>query len=211
MVKIEPDCPCVDYDGLRALIDASAENADVFDRLAYLWDDMSRWETHFPVVSDAGKILAAGSVRPNPENEAELWLTHISVDPDYKGQGYGKNILRRIFAYAHDAGYLLAPSSFEKEGLERLAPIMPRLHREFPDLKIRYKTLSGAVVDGSEPYALVHKGGFLAIERAGDAPAVPQADLSGHFGWRAAGMRILSRLGIGPEKRQAMGAERSPG
>src|SRR3954471_12903200 len=91
----------VDYEGLRSFVDRFPdENADVFERLAFLWDDTARRETHFLVLSDSTKIVAAGSVRPNPKDSNELWLTHISVDPAYKHQGNGKAVLKDIFNFA---------------------------------------------------------------------------------------------------------------
>lgn len=154
------------YTGLRALIDEVPANRTVFNRLDYLWDEEARAETHFLALDENRKILAAGSVRPDPRAPEELWLTHISVDRNHKGQGHGKRILGAIFEYAARSGYTLAPSRFKVEGFNFLAPLMPRFHAANPDLKIRYQTPDRAIIDGHRPYTLKSPNGIgsLAIE-----------------------------------------------
>lgn len=156
----------VDYEGLRSFVDRfPEENADVFDRLAFLWDDTARTETHFLVLSGGTKIVAVGSVKAPQSKPSELWLTHVSVDPAYKNQGNGKNILKSIFNYAAKSGKILSPSSFEPEGLKYLAPAMAQLHLQYPDLKIRYNgTYLGEIVNGYEPYKFVQPHGWGSIE-----------------------------------------------
>lgn len=155
-----------DYNGLSALIDEVPANRNVYIRLDYLWDREARKETHFLALDDTRKIVAAGSVRPDPNAPDELWLTHISVDRNNKNQGHGKRILGAIFKYAAQNGYTLAPSRFKVEGFSFLAPLMPRFHAANPDLKIRYQTPDRAIVDGHRSYTLHSPNGIgsLAIE-----------------------------------------------
>lgn len=153
-----------DYEGLRALMGEFPENADVFKRLAFLWDDSARHETHFLGLSGS-KIVAAGSVKENPYDKSELWLMHISVDPEYKGHGYGKRILSSIFDHAVKSGHILAPSTFEDEGFICLAHVMERLHQEHPTLKMHYsRAIPDEIIDGSRPYTLLRPYGYGSLQ-----------------------------------------------
>jgi GNAT superfamily N-acetyltransferase len=195
----EHDVIQVDYEGLRSFVDRFPENKDVFDRLAYLWDEEARREKHFLILEDERKIIAAGSVRNNPKDESELWLTHVSVDPEYKNHGNGTAILRDIFNYAVQTGQMLAPSAFQPEGYLYLAPVMARLHQQFPDLKVIYKEAIGGTepVTGAEPYELVKpdKWSTLHIRKLSDPP-IPTLDDFFKPTKRARVSQLLNRLRI---------------
>jgi hypothetical protein len=183
----------VDYAGLRSFVDKyPEENADVFDRLAYLWDDCARSETHFLVLSGGTKIVAAGSVRSNPKDENELWLMHVSVDPQYKHQGNGKAILNSIFNYAASSDKILARSNFTDEGFKYLAAMSTKLHLQYPDLRIRYNTLAGEIVTGAEPYTIVKDCGFLKIRKLSDPEEPPFFIMK-----KNRGSRLLAKVSAG--------------
>jgi GNAT superfamily N-acetyltransferase len=144
-----------DFEDLCDLIRNFPANEDVYDRLKYLVRELAHEQEHFLVLGDAGKIIAAGSVQENPYDERELWVCHVSTDPDHQNQGHAKNILRAIADYALEKDYTLATGAFEQDGLKYLAPILPQGHQqEYPGLKVRFDTEARQTVTGEKAYTL---------------------------------------------------------
>ncbi len=146
----------LDNEELRRLVEEIPVNADVFDRLKFLSPAFrpNDEKIHFVLMSPDRKIVAAGSVQVNPQDRSELWMTQVSVDPSYKKQGHGKKILEHIFNFSARGNYVLSPSSFEQEGFDALAHVMTRLHKQYPDLRIKYPAFGEEILTGRDEYTL---------------------------------------------------------
>ena len=141
------DVTVTDFQGLNNLNTTFNCNAGMYKRLRYLDSLCAPNQTHFVITTSDHQVVAVGSIRPSHLMKGQLILDHVSVDPEFKNQGCAKKIVRSIFAYAQDNGYILTPSRFEEEGMKYLAPTMAKLHREFPALPINYPCNPNAIDD----------------------------------------------------------------
>lgn len=108
-------------------------NATMFDRLKYLYaPDCYKQEISF-VILDGAKVVAVAGIEQFESDDDSYVIKHVSVDPDYQGQGMGRALLESAFAYAAQSGKMLAPSSFTEEG-QRLKHIVDELNAMYPDV-----------------------------------------------------------------------------
>ncbi|MAQ70910.1 MAG: hypothetical protein CL565_01825 [Alphaproteobacteria bacterium] len=141
------DVEITDFSGLNSLNTAFNCNADMYVRLQFLEFKAALNEKHFVITTPDHKVVAVGSVRPSNLLKGQLFMHHISVDPEFKNQGCATKIVRAIYQYAQDNSFVLTPTRFEEEGMKYLAPTMAKLHREFPDLPISYPCNPNSVDD----------------------------------------------------------------
>lgn len=81
-----------------------------FDRSAYSDSDLDRMgevyggpKDSFFVIEEAGHIV--GTVGVKQETEEEALLRRFFVHPDYRGRGYGGELLKTAIAFCRDNGY----------------------------------------------------------------------------------------------------------
>jgi len=92
--------------------------------------DLSEWfslvplDKVFPVVEAEGKIVGLGELEQDPNRPKNKWIKHVSVDPEYRGRGVGRELLEVIFKYAKENGFTLEESIYSDEGKQKLAKIV---------------------------------------------------------------------------------------
>lgn len=152
----------LDRDGFNRLVAASRRNTDVFDRLKYLDHSARTDATQAQVVitDQRNTIIAAASLQQSPYDQKRLWLLGISVDAQHRNQGHATALLRSAFAHAAARAQTLEVSSFSDDGRSYLAPLIPRLHREFPALTLSTSRYPATVFDGAQPYTLSGDGKY---------------------------------------------------
>lgn len=89
-------------------------------------------EKYFPITRNPeGLVVGIAELEKNPYEKNIFWIKHISVDPDFQGQGYASRIAREIFSFAHKNNFTLEASSYRSdEGFEKLRPLLNRLSEE---------------------------------------------------------------------------------
>lgn len=107
---------------------------DLWDnkRIRYLVFSEAKHETHITAFMGE-KIVGMAGLQVNPYNNQELWIKFVSVDPDYQGQGIARQLLGKVYEYAHEKHKNLKSSSFTDDG-ERLRHIHSELQKQYPDV-----------------------------------------------------------------------------
>lgn len=147
-------------DAFNRAVDQSDLNADVFERLEFLNRAMRHADNRLYVVActGEGKIIAAATLMPSLHVPGALAIAQISVDPQHKNNGHGRRLLATIFDYAAARNTPLRATTFEPEGWRYLAPVMARLHRQYPNLRIFYADCDPYCLTGEHSYKLVEHG-----------------------------------------------------
>lgn len=138
------------------LIDSIPANADVFNRLEHLHASARYVDnrSYFVATTAKRKIVAAATLMPSAHHPGALAIAQISVDPEYKDERLGTQLVKAIFNHAAAQDIALHATSFEPEGWRCLAPVMARLHRQYPSLRIAYYMCEPEWLTGERPYSL---------------------------------------------------------
>jgi predicted GNAT family acetyltransferase len=105
-------------------------NGILVKRLHYLSDINYHDQTHF-TLSLGRRIIGIGGVQVNPYNPSQLRMQHVSVEQQYQGKGFARQILSGIYEYADRNNLKVVPSSFSKMG-QRLKHIHTELDAKYP-------------------------------------------------------------------------------
>ncbi len=114
----------------KNLFDVKLVNGENIRRLHYLSDVSYHDQTHF-TLSLGRRIVGVGGVQVNPYDQSQLWMQHVSVESQYQGLGYARQILTGIYEYAAKNDLKVVPSSFSKMG-QRLKHIHTDLDAKYP-------------------------------------------------------------------------------
>lgn len=114
----------------KNLFDVKLVNGENVRRLHYLSEVAYHDQTHF-TLSLGRRIIGVGGVQVNPYNPSQLWMQHVSVEPQFQGNGYARQILTGIYEYAAKNNLKVVPSSFSKMG-QRLKHIHNELDARYP-------------------------------------------------------------------------------
>jgi GNAT superfamily N-acetyltransferase len=89
-------------------------------------------EKYFPVARNQdGMVVGLSEIEKNPDEEDIFWIKYISVDPEFRGEGYATKTAQEIFNFAKKYDYILQASSYSTpEGLQQLKPLLKRLAEE---------------------------------------------------------------------------------
>jgi hypothetical protein len=113
------------------------------------WNSKPNQFTRYFIFSKNGLIVAAGTVQQSPHEGQEniVWVTQISVSPDYKNQGLATVIVDYILKFCKKMKKEIHLSSWEPEGRAYLRKVFVKLNQKY-GLKIvekdnwEYKELS---------------------------------------------------------------------
>jgi predicted GNAT family acetyltransferase len=78
------------------------------------------------------RIVAIAGVQVDPRNTKLMWVTHVSVEEQHRGNGYGRAIVEAVYEYAVERQMMVDPSSFTPMGKERIEHIFAELNARFP-------------------------------------------------------------------------------
>jgi GNAT superfamily N-acetyltransferase len=78
------------------------------------------------------RIVAIAGVQVDPRDTRLLWVTHVSVEEDYRCHKFGRAIVEAVYEYALEQEKMVDPSSFTPMGKERIEHIFDELNARFP-------------------------------------------------------------------------------
>jgi len=123
--------------------------------------------SYFLKLDENDRIVAAAAIRYYESladyKQPVLWLSQISVRPECRNKKLGTSLLQRIFEHAERGKFALRMTPFETDGEKYLAPIIPRLHRDFPTVKILYES-HDTPIDGTRTYEIINESGVSRLE-----------------------------------------------
>ncbi len=90
-----------------------------------------RGNFYYPVVKVDSKIVALCELEKSPYEENTYWMTGVSVDKDYQGNGYASLVLEGAFKFAKERGVGLVGSRYSDEGSQKLKAVLSRLSDEY--------------------------------------------------------------------------------
>ena len=156
----------LDRDAFNALVSRARGNADVFTRLKYIDSSARRddSQTQLVITDRKNTIVAAASIQRAPHDASRIWVLGVSVDTAHRGKGYATALLRGVFAHAAERKLVIEGSSFSTEGQAYLAPMMSRIHQEYPDVQACTSRYPAELFDGRAPYT-INKDGRAVLTR----------------------------------------------
>lgn len=77
-------------------------------------------EILFPVVRVGDEIVGLAQLEKSPYKENCYWVSFISVDPAYQGNGYASKLIEEIFSFAKKENISLKASSYKEDGFLKL-------------------------------------------------------------------------------------------
>lgn len=113
-------------------------------RLKYLssgWRDITS-EIDLTAIKNKKAIGVAG-IRHSPEEKNVIWMTFLSVDPEFRGQGVAKKLAEMVFEYAKAHNQRIRLSSYSEMGEAYLRKVFDHLKTQYPEI---------AVKDGDDHY-----------------------------------------------------------
>lgn len=113
-------------------------------RLKYLssgWRDITS-EIDLTAIKNKKAIGVAG-IRHSPEEKNVIWMTFLSVDPEFRGQGVAKKLAEMVFEYAKAHNQRIRLSSYTEMGEAYLRKVFDHLKTRYPEI---------AVKDGDDHY-----------------------------------------------------------
>jgi GNAT superfamily N-acetyltransferase len=123
--------------------DAKKQYLDLPDRLKYfsfsglVHDNMSlyaKYDTYYFIVEIENKIIGSARLQQNPYDKNMFWLTHLTIDEEYRNQGYASKLANEIFKFVKQNDYVLKGSMYSDIGYEKLKPLFNRLAKQY-DIK----------------------------------------------------------------------------
>lgn len=89
--------------------------------------------TRYFIFSKKDFIIAAGTVQQSPYEGQEniVWITQISVSPDYKNQGLGSIIVDYILKFSKKMKKDIILSQWEPEGRAYLRKVFIKLNQKY--------------------------------------------------------------------------------
>lgn len=155
----------LDRDAFNALVTRARGNADVFTRLKYLDSSARRddSQSQFVITDKKDTIIAAASIQRAPNDPARIWVLGVSVDPAARGKGHATALLRSIFAHAAEKKLVVEGSTFSSDGQAFLAPLMSRIHADYPDVRACTSRYPAELFDGHRPYSIGKDGRAVPV------------------------------------------------
>lgn len=77
-----------------------------------------------------GLVVGVAELEDKSGHEDITWIKFLTIDPEFKGKGYGTKLAEAVFKYAKDSQRSLETSSYSQEGYARLKHIFNRLAEE---------------------------------------------------------------------------------
>ena len=114
-----------------------AQNADIETRLKYFYGSEVDDHMHFAYIDENGVVIALAALQQNPYDDSELWFMYITVDPNYRGKGYGKNLFMKAVAFAESKSKTLHLSILSECGRLHLSRTIQAVQRSHPGLLTR--------------------------------------------------------------------------
>ena len=116
-------------------------NKDLFPKkkIRYLLPESYHLQTNICVINDnTKKILAATAIQESPYDPNIVWTTFLSTDPEFRGMGLARWLVRARFEYMRKAypGKILQISSYTCMGFLFVKPLIDEISKEFPDVPI---------------------------------------------------------------------------
>ena len=114
---------------LHCLLDKYIQPYDRFKyfELESVINTFCRGEFYFAVTKNESTITGIAELQINPYDETNLWIKHISVDPEFQNQGNSKTLLTEIFAFAKEKGLSLTVSTYSEQGEKFLKQTIDQL------------------------------------------------------------------------------------
>lgn len=110
-------------------------NHDVFDRLEYLYFGIFDKEHHF-VAFDGEKLIGDLAIQENPYNKDQIWLKHVSIDPNYRNQKIATKLYDMLFSYLEQSGHNLVRSSPSDLGKLYIPSIIQKMKQKYPNVNV---------------------------------------------------------------------------
>jgi GNAT superfamily N-acetyltransferase len=158
----QPSIEIITDEQLEARVASEPENADLFGELpngrkttqrlycvtrqthglAEILYGTNKGKRHV-VLSLGQRIVAVAGLQVDPRDASVLWVTHVAVEEQHWGNGYGRAIVEAVYPYAIEHGLTVDPSSFSPMGKERIEHIFAELDARYPQAAVR-KDVSNA-------------------------------------------------------------------
>ena len=113
-------------------------NEGIWDRLKYFMPEFYHQQTNICLIDSNKKILAATGLQENPYDSNVIWTTFISTDPEYRGKGLARRLVRERFEYMRKfhPGKTLQISSYTNLGFLLVKPMIDQISKDYPDVPI---------------------------------------------------------------------------
>jgi len=101
------------------------ENEELHKRIKYLSSGYSDYKEEIDWLCLEGrKIVGVAGFKNNPYDKNDMWITFISVDPDYREKGIGQELARKVIQFAAKHKLSVTPSSYTAMGQKSLKKII---------------------------------------------------------------------------------------
>src|SRR5271157_1847265 len=108
----------------------------LMEETMYLRYSYLKNEPHM-VALDGDKVVGDLELQENPNNPDEFWFMHITTRVGYQGQGIASQLIKAAVEYVSQSGrHVLRISSFSDEGEQKVQPVLQRLQKLHPEVKI---------------------------------------------------------------------------
>ncbi len=105
--------------------------------------------------------------------DAKLIAMHtLETHPRFRGRNYAPSLLYTAMQQVENSCETLYVSEFQQGGWDHIARKLPKLHQQFPTLKVLYNMdalglneIENHAVGGKSPYVIERKGGRFSFER----------------------------------------------
>jgi GNAT superfamily N-acetyltransferase len=128
----------VSGDELYGKLIPSKINKGVQSRIKYLntgWNDIQH---EFDIVATVGgKIVGVAGMQQSPHEERVIWVTYVSVDPEFRSNGIATQLVTRVFEYARKHNQRIRGSSYTEMGEQYLKQVFERTAKQFPDVPFK--------------------------------------------------------------------------
>ena len=113
-------------------------NEGVFDRLKYFMPEFYYQQTNICLIDSTKKILAVTGLQQNIGDHSEIYTTFITTDPEYRGKGLARRLVKERFEYMRKfhPGKSLKISSYTPLGFLFVKPMIDQISKDYPDIRV---------------------------------------------------------------------------
>jgi GNAT superfamily N-acetyltransferase len=113
-------------------------NKGIWDRLKYFMPEFYHQQTNICLIDSNKKILAVTGLQQNIGDHSEIYTTFITTDPEYRGRGLARRLVRERFEYMRKfhPGKTLKISSYTSLGFLFVKPMIDQISKEYPDVQV---------------------------------------------------------------------------